>query len=111
MIKGALRLPFLHLNLSGQNILIVCQILLQQLRGVQSVGAFGLAVSAADTVFYIQHFLLIVLGEPIGGRTAADELGHAGAVIYLNFHRAWHAVAAATAEAAYKLAAVFFNKR
>ena len=111
------RRPLFHLCLelyprfSGQDVFIIRQVLFQQSRRIQLIGAPALALAAFQAVFNIQHHLLGIRSQPVGGGAAADELAHSGALGDVDPSRAGQAVAAGPAEIPDELRAVFLNGR
>ena len=71
-------------RLSGQDLLIVLQILLQKRRSIQTVRAFALTLSAVQAVFDLHHLLLRLRRQMGCGRGTADQLRHPGTVIDFN---------------------------
>ena len=107
---------FLSLEISRQNLLprkdllIILQVSLQQLRCIQSIRAFAHAVAAVETVFDLHHLRLDFRCELEVGRGSSEEKRHSRTGVDLDAGRAWHAVAAGTAEAAEQLLSVILDQ-
>ena len=66
---------------SGQDHLVVFEVLPEEDRGVQLVRAFGLAEAAVDTVVDFAHLGNPFIGEELRTRISSDELYHECAVL------------------------------
>ena len=85
--------------LSRKDLLIILQVSLQQLRCIQSIRAFAHAVAAVETVFDLHHLRLDFRCELEVGRGSSEKKRHSRTGVDLDAGRAWHTVAAGTAEA------------
>ena len=96
--------------LPRKDLLIILQVSLQQLRCIQSIRAFAHAVAAVETVFDLHHLRLDFRCELEVGRGSSEKKRHSRAGVDLDPCRAWHAVAAGTAEAAEQLLSVILDQ-
>ena len=77
---------------------------------VEGIGAAAFAEVAVDAEVYLVHFAAPGVGDVNAVRGALEEEAHAVAVLYLDADGAGLAVAAAAAEVAGELTAVFFDQ-
>ena len=96
--------------LPRKDLLIILQVSLQQLRCIQSIRAFAHAVAAVETVFDLHHLRLDFRCELEVGRGSSEKKRHSRTGVDLDAGRAWHAVAAGTAETAEQLLSVILDQ-
>ena len=93
-----------------KNLLIILQVSLQQLRRIHTIRALAHAVAAVEAVLDLHHLRLDFRCELEVGRGSSEEKRHSRTGVDLDAGRAWHAVAAGTAEAAEQLLSVILDQ-
>ena len=94
---------------NGVKFVVVLQHQLQQCRGVQTVGAAGLAGVAVDALFHLVHFGVPLVAHVLLVRRPAQQGAHAGGLRDIDPGGAGQAIAAAAAEVPRQLLAVMVD--